>query len=122
MLFWRRESIPQEWLTWREIGEILRKSPQGQTTLIRRVPPAASGAPDDGNFQVDIRNAQVVTLAQMFAMGSHLCTAYDMYKHYLDLPILIHKHKRECKSFREHGTRDQWEAPAPANKRARTKW
>ena len=117
-------SCPHNWLTWPEIGEILRKSPQGQTTLIRRVPRAASGAPDDRDFQVDIRNAQVVTLAQMFAMGSHLCTAYDMYNHYLDLDIVIHKRKRECKPFREeHRTREQWEAPAPANKRARrTKW
>ena len=127
----RRENRKDEWLTWEEIAEVLGKSELGETTLIRRrPPPAASGAPDDGNsFQVDIRKAQVVTLAHMFAMASDLhpstATAFDVYKHWLDLPILIHKQKKTCcKVQRERRARqDQCEAPAPTNnKRARTKW
>ena len=118
-----------EWLTWEEIAEVLGKSDLGETTLIRRrPPPAASGAPDD-DFQVDLRKAQVVTLAHMFAMASDLhprtATAFDVYKHWLDLPILIHKQKKTCcKDERERQARvDECEAPAPTNnKRARGKW
>ena len=124
LMYWRRAKDPDQPLTWQEIKEILEKSPEGQTTLIRRVPPAASGAPDDGNFQVEVRKAQVVTLAEVFAMGSPFCTAYDMYKHYMDLEILVHKQKRECKDFvayKTTATRDEWQALHRANKRARTK-
>ena len=29
------------------------------------------------------------------------CTAYDMRKHDMDLPIVLHKRKRETRKFRE---------------------
>ena len=58
----------------------------------------------------------------MFALGSEHCTAYDMWKHDMDLPIILHKRKRETRKFREATMQDQWAAPARANKRDRTKW
>ena len=62
----------------------------GRTLLIRRAA-AASGA------GFEIRSGKVVTLAEMFYHGSETCTAYDIYKLYMDLPIFIHKHKRQSK-------------------------
>ena len=60
----------------------------------------------------------------MFALGSEHCTAYDTWKHDMDLPIILHKRKRETRKFREATTQqDQWAAPARANnKRDRPKW
>ena len=61
-----------------------------QTRLIRRAG-AASGAP-----KFEIRSGKVVTLAEMFYYGSEkMCTADDIYKLYMDLPIFIHKHRRQ---------------------------
>ena len=38
----------------------------------------------------------------MIALGSEHCTAYDMWKHDMDLPIIVHKRKkRETRKFRE---------------------
>ena len=62
----------------------------GQTLLIRRAG-AASGAP-----RFEIRTGKVVALAQMFYYGSEVkCTAYGIYKFHMDLPIFIHKHRRQ---------------------------
>ena len=61
----------------------------GRTLLIRRAG-AASGAP-----KFEIRSGKVVSLAEMFYYGSEVCTAYDIYKLYMDLPIFIHKHRRQ---------------------------
>ena len=69
----------------------------GQTLLIRRRrAAAASGA------GFEIRTGRVVTLAEMFYIGSELCTAYDIYTHYMDLPIFIHKHKRQSGKRSRH--------------------
>ena len=61
----------------------------GQTLLIRRAG-AASGAP-----KFEIRSGKVVSLAEMFYYGSEVCTAYDIYKLYMDLPIFIHMQVRQ---------------------------
>ena len=37
----------------------------------------------------------------MIALGSEHCTAYDMWKHDMDLPIVLHQRKRETRKFRE---------------------
>ena len=67
----------------------------GQTLLIRRAG-AASGAP-----KFEIRSGKVVTLAEMFYYGSEVCTAYDIYKLYMDLPIFAHKQvKPRCETRR----------------------
>ena len=60
----------------------------------------------------------------MFALvGSEYCTAYDMWKHCVDPPIIVHKRKRETMKIREAAAmQDQWAAPARANKWDRTKW
>ena len=76
------------WLSMEEINWVLDQR-GGQTLLIRRAG-AASGAP-----KFEIRSGKVVTLAEMFYYGSEVkCTAYDIYKLYMDLPIFIHKHRR----------------------------
>ena len=68
-------------------------------------------------FEVDMRLAQIVTLAHMFALGAEDCTAHDIYKLYMDLPILVHRHQREARSWREG-----WgESSAVQGKRGRTK-
>ena len=84
----RRES-PDECLTMEEVSWVLDQR-GGQTRLIRRAG-AASGAP-----MFEIRTGKVVTLAQMSYYGSEVtCTAYDIYKLHMDLPIFIPKHRRQ---------------------------
>ena len=64
-----------------------------------------------------MRSGQVVTLARMFQLGCGSCTAYDIYKEYMNLPILAHRRKKETKSWR-----DAWgtsSGPAHANKKRR---
>ena len=63
----------------------------GQTLLIRRAG-AASGARAP---KFEIRSGKVVALAEMFYYGRRMCTAYDIYKLYMDLPIFIRKQRRE---------------------------
>ena len=81
-----------QWLTMREVDWVLAEN-DSRTLLIRKTC-AASGAPGDSEFQ--IRTGTVVTLAEMFYYGSghRACTAYDIYKLYMDLPMFIHKHRR----------------------------
>ena len=83
-----RESQDEE-LTMEEVNWVLDQR-GGQTLLIRRAG-AASGA-----HKFEIRTGKVVALAQMFYCGSEVeCTAYDIYKLYMDLPIFIHKRRRQ---------------------------
>ena len=87
---------PDEWLTMAEVNWVLDQR-GGQTLLIRRAG-AASGARPWRAPQFEIRSGKVVALAEMFYYGSEeKCTAYDIYKLYMDLPIFIHKHKRQSK-------------------------
>ena len=89
---------PDEWLTMAEVNWVLDQR-GGQTLLIRRAG-AASGAPTWRAPKFEIRSGTVVALAEMFYYGSEeLCTAYDIYKLYMDLPIFIHKRQR-CVSRR----------------------
>ena len=87
---WLAARNPNKWLTFDDVNWVLDQK-GGETLLIRRkwAAAAASGA------RFEIRSGRVVTLAEMFYYGSELCTAYDIYKHYMDLPIFIHKHKRQ---------------------------
>ena len=83
---------PDEWLTMAEVNWVLDQR-GGQTLLIRRAG-AASGAPAGRAHNFEIRSGKVVTLAQMYYYGCDVCTAYDIYKLYMDLPIFIHKQVR----------------------------
>ncbi len=74
-------------LSMEDIDWVLREQ-NNQTLLIRKLE-AASGAPW---FQ--IRTGIVVTLAQLYYYGCDLCTAFDIYKLYLDLPIFLHARSR----------------------------
>ncbi len=74
-------------LSMEDIDWVLREQ-NNQTLLIRKCE-AASGAPW---FQ--IRTGIVVTLAQLYYYGCDLCTAFDIYKLYLDLPIFLHARSR----------------------------
>ena len=87
---WLAARNPNTGLTFEDVNWVLDQK-GGETLLIRRkwAAAAASGA------RFEIRSGRVVTLAEMFYYGSELCTAYDIYKHYMDLPIFIHKHKRQ---------------------------
>ena len=96
----RRDS--DQSLTWRQAGWVL-DTDGGQTTLLRRAPAppcsrsAASGAraPWQEAFDVEIRVGHVVTLAHLFYLGAQFCSAYDMYKLYMDLPIFVHRQRRK---------------------------
>ena len=75
---------PNEWLTIEQVHWVLDAG-DGRTLLIRRER-AASGA-----SRFLFRCGNVVTLPQMMYWGFPLCTCYDVYKFYVDLPIIIHK-------------------------------
>ena len=71
-----------------------------QTLLIRRSVDSASG-----RWRYDIRRGTAVTLAQMYFVGRELCTAFDIYKLYLDLPLFISKaghHARRRSGGKRH--------------------
>ena len=80
---WLASKDPNRWLTRDEVDWVLDQR-DGQTQLIRRA----------GAASFEIRRGVVVTLAEMFFYGADLCTAYDIYKLYMDLPIFIHKQVR----------------------------
>ena len=96
---WLASKDPNRWLTRDEVDWVLDQR-DGQTQLIRRAgaasraPCAASGARSRRASNFEIRRGVVVTLAEMFFYGADLCTAYDIYKLYMDLPIFIHKQVR----------------------------
>ncbi len=78
-----------------------------QTQVIKRYV-AASGA-----RWCMIRRGTAVTLAQMYYHGCKLCTAFDIYKLYMDLPILIrevvgHCEKRNGQRRRGRGKGGAW--------------
>ena len=66
----------------------------GRTLLIRRVR-AASGA-----ARFLIRTGGVVTLPEILFLGMEVCSVYDMYKLYMDLPIFCHKRTHSKKRQR----------------------
>ncbi len=77
-----------------------------QTLLIRKGE-AVSGA---SVFQ--IRTGTVVTLAEMYYYGVDLCTAFDIYKLYLDLPLFMHKIGHAEKRRRRMVEEERWRRPA----------
>ncbi len=81
LLRWRSRDLL---LNMEEVDWVL--SQRSWQTLLIRKDKAVSGAPV---FQ--IRTGTVVTLAEMYYYGVDLCTAFDIYKLYLDLPLFIHK-------------------------------
>ena len=85
---------PHELLRMEDINWVLDQR-DGQTLLIRRAG-AASGAP-----KFEIRSGKVVSLAEMFYYGSEVCTAYDIYKLYMDLPIFAHKQMKQARETRQ---------------------
>ncbi len=61
----------------------------GETTVLKKYT-AASGAP-----RFAIRHGTAVTLAQMYYHGEESRAALDIYKLYMDLPILVHKARHD---------------------------
>ena len=82
-----RRRSPAERLTWEEVIWVLGQR-GGHTLLFRR----AGGASGALNFE--IRSGKVVSIAEMFYYGSDWCTACDICKLYLHLPIVIHRRQR----------------------------
>ena len=74
---------PDERMLLKNVHWILDES-DGRTLLIRR-------GHADGVAQFYIRSGTVVTLPEMMFWGEGLCTCYDVYKLYVDLPIVIKK-------------------------------
>ena len=95
---WLSNRKPDQPITWSQAAWVLDQD-GGQTTLLRRAPAsAASGArpPWQEDFPMELRVGQVVTLAHLFFLGAGFCSAYDMYKLYMDLPLLVHRRMREA--------------------------
>ena len=84
---WLALRHPDEMLTWEHVNWILDHC-DGRTLLIKRVR-AAPGAPPFSRFFK--RSGRVVTLPEMTYLGVDLCTCFDIYKLYLDLPLFCHR-------------------------------
>ena len=98
---WLAERDPADkLLSWDNVAWVLRLN-NDQTLLIRRSVDSASG-----RWRYDIRRGTAVTLAQMYFVGRELCTAFDIYKLYLDLPLFISKARHHARR-RSGGKRHQ---------------
>ena len=60
-----------------------------ETTYVRFVPALGGTQPLAGTFYV--KEGHLVTLAEMFRFGSHVCTCFDIYRTYVHLPIFVYK-------------------------------
>ena len=83
---WLYNRSQEEWcdtyLTEREISWMLGKE-DNETHLLRYNPRSASGE------SWSIRTGQYITLAEMFDLGQHLASCYDLYRAYLYMPTFI---------------------------------
>ena len=60
----------------------------GETRLMRRVPPLASGGwSTPARWQ--IRQGNMITLAELFSFGAYRCTCWDLYRTYRSLEVFI---------------------------------
>ena len=83
---------PAQWLTWEEVQWLLDEH-DGQTLLIRR------DTCCDGGARFYFRTGIVVSLPEMMFHGlACKCTCFDVYKLYVDLPIVVHKRDRAASS------------------------
>ena len=71
-------------LTWREIRWIMQVE-GGETKVLKWLDDTASG----GHWYMKCGN--YITLAELFHLGIHLLSCYDLYRAYRSLPIFIHK-------------------------------
>ena len=78
---WRDDDLSDEEIDW------IMKEEGNATTLLKRDPNPASGGP--ANWY--IREGKFVTLAEIFWKGIHWVSAFDAYKTYESLPVLIHR-------------------------------
>ncbi len=78
-----RKDTARELLNSRDVWWLFQEN--GDETTVLKKYTAASGAP-----RFAIRHGTAVTLAQMYYHGEESCTAFDIYKLYVDLPILVH--------------------------------
>ena len=96
---WLADRPPEmKQLSWNNVDWVLRQN-KNQTLLIRRT--SVDSASTTRRWQYDIRRGTAVTLAQMYFVGQDLCTAFDIYKLYVDLPVFIRRvshHARRKKS------------------------
>ncbi len=85
---------PGRRLDWHEVHRLFEDN-DGETTVLQKYE-ASSGSP-----WYKMREGKLVTLAQMYYHGElNNCTAFDIYKVYMDLPILVHnvRHDSDKKS------------------------
>ncbi len=93
---WLAQRDPGMWLEWHEVHSLFQDN-DGETTVLRKCT-AASGA-----TSFAIRQGTAVTLVQMYYHGEELCTAFDIYNAYIQLPILIHKVRHSTRGVRSVG-------------------
>ena len=81
---WKDEPLDQDEAAW-----ILRKE-NNETTLLTYWPPDDPDAElSAGTFY--LKRGHFITLAEMFRFGCQFCSAYDIYRTYVHLPIFIYK-------------------------------
>ena len=72
-------------LTWEEIRWIMRVE-GGETKVLKWLADPASGG-----YCWYMKCGNYITLAELFHLGIHLLSCYDLYRAYRSLPIFIHK-------------------------------
>ena len=112
--FWRHGAgqkvqwTKQQPLTTEEIAWIMRVE-GGETRLMRQVPPRASGGwSTPARWQ--IRQGNMITLAELFSFGAYRCTCWDLYRTYRSLEVFIDPQPRvrsgsENANFRDNAKR-----------------
>ncbi len=78
---------PGKQLDMHEVNWLFQRN-DGETTVLKKYQ-VSCGAPG-----YKIRGGMCVTLAQMYYHGEVSCTAFDIYKFHMYLPILVHKVRR----------------------------
>ena len=77
-----------------------------ETSFVKYAPaPGGSNRLEDGTFW--IKGGFLVTLAEMLRFGMHACTCYDIYRTYVDLPVLYYR-RAHSTSHSERGLQRRW--------------
>ena len=85
-------------LSTKDVEWILSKE-GNETTYLKFVPAPGGKFPEGTWFS---KEGHLLTLAEMLRFGANVCTCYDIYRTWLNLPIFVHK-KYHSRSTTEHG-------------------
>ena len=75
-----------------DVAWVLAKE-DNETTYVKFVP-APGGSPSAGELGPGtfwVKQGHLVTLAEMFRFGCHVCTCFDIYRTFVHLPVFVYK-------------------------------